>query len=439
MNLCKTTYIKDNNLFIGGIKADELAQKYGTPLYVMDVARIRTIVRAYSDTLTNKYGNAHMSFASKAFSCKAIYSVMKSEGAHVDVVSLGEMFTVNSAGFDMSKVYFHGNNKSIKELEYAVDNGVGTVVIDNLEEITLLNTICAERGVCQVVEIRTNPGVEAHTHSYIQTAKVDSKFGFSIASGDANVAIAKIISCKNLHFKGVTCHIGSQIFDTGAFRLAADVMTDYLVAIKAKFNIEVEELNMGGGFAIHYTQSDPKYSVEDYCNYVNIIIEELNNCFDLKKINKPILNIEPGRSIVGESGITLYSVGNIKDIANIKKYICIDGGMFDNIRPSLYGAEYEAIIANRANEAKTELVTIAGKCCESADIIIKDIMLPKARRGDIIAVFSTGAYNYSMANNYNRNAVPPVVFVENGNSDYAVKPQSCEDIIRNDAIPEWLK
>ncbi len=430
----------DGELVIGGVKASDLSKKYGTPLYVMDVAFIKSVCKAFKYTINKCYeGFGAVAFASKAFSCKAIYAIMKKLDMNIDVVSSGEIYTAISSGFDISKAYFHGNNKLISELEFAVANKIGVVVIDNIEEIDLLDNICKKNGVVQKVNIRTNPGVEAHTHSYIQTAKIDSKFGFSIENGDAMQAILKILQCKNLSLNGVNCHIGSQIFDCNAFRLAVDVMTDFILEISKQTGYNVPELNMGGGFGVHYTKNDPKYTLEDYCNYINIIALALKDAIASKGIHKPRLVVEPGRSIVGESGITLYSVGNIRDIKGIKKYICIDGGMFDNIRPALYQAEYEAVIATKCNATAEETVSIAGKCCESGDIIIDKINMPKAKRGDLIAVFTTGAYGYSMASNYNRNAIPPVVMVENGKSDYAVKPQTFEDIVRNDNIPDFLK
>ena len=430
----------DGELVIGGVKASDLKNKFGTPLYVMDVEFIKSVCLAFKNTIIKNYGGfGGVAFASKAFSCKAIYAIMKSLDMNIDVVSKGEIYTAINSDFDISKAYFHGNNKLVSELEYAVDNNIGVVVIDNLEEIEILNEICAKKGVVQKVNIRTNPGVEAHTHSYIQTAKIDSKFGFSIENGDAMEAILNILKYKNLILNGVNCHIGSQIFDSNAFRLAVDVMTDFILEIDRQTGYQVPELNMGGGFGVHYTENDPKFTLEDYCNYINIIIMAINDAIATKGIHKPKLMLEPGRSIVGEAGVTLYSVGNIRDIKGIKKYVCIDGGMFDNIRPALYQAEYEAVIATKCNAEPEEVVSIAGKCCESGDIIIDKIKLPKAKRGDIIAVFTTGAYGYSMASNYNRNPIPPVVMVESGKVDYAIKPQTFDDIVRNDNIPEFLK
>lgn len=431
---------ENGELVIGGVEASKLRAKYGTPLYVMDVQFIKNVCRAFKDTIAKSYdGFGAVAFASKAFSCKAIYAIMKSLDMNIDVVSSGEIYTALSSGFDISKAYFHGNNKLVSELEFALDNGIGVVVIDNIEEIDILQELCSKRGITQKVNIRTNPGVEAHTHSYIQTAKIDSKFGFSIENGDAMQAILSILNCKNLILNGVNCHIGSQIFDSSAFRLAVDVMTDFILAISKQTGYNVPELNMGGGFGVHYTENDPKYSLDDYCNYINIIALAIKDAVSSKGIHKPRLVVEPGRSIVGEAGVTLYSVGNIRDIKGIKKYVCIDGGMFDNIRPALYQAEYEAVVATNCFAKPEETVAIAGKCCESGDIIIDKIDLPKTKRGDLIAVFTTGAYGYSMASNYNRNAIPPVVMVEDGQSDYAVKPQSFDDIVRNDNIPDFLK
>lgn len=432
MNLRQTMNINDKgHLQIGGVDACDLVKKYGTPLYVMDEDYIRAVCRAFKNTVENTYGTGGVAYASKAFSCKAIYEIAKQEGMYIDVVSGGEIYTANSVGFDMKKAYFHGNNKLVQEIKLALECGVGTFVVDNLAEADILDEMSARYGVVQKVLVRVNPGVEAHTHSYIQTAKPDSKFGFSIKNGSADEIIEKILTKKNLHFAGLHCHIGSQIFDKKAFALAVDVVTDYVVALKNK-NIEVEELNFGGGFGVYYSEGDPKYDVNEYCEYVALLTNELSNAVEKKSIKKPFFMIEPGRSIVGEAGVTLYSVGAIKEIKDLKKYVSIDGGMTDNIRPALYDAKYEVVLANRATEKSEEIVTIAGKCCESGDIIAKDIALPKAQRGDIVAVFTTGAYNYSMASNYNRNLLPPVVFVKDGKSAYAVKPQTYEDIIRND-------
>lgn len=424
------------HLQIGGVDAVDLVAKYGTPLYVMDESYIRQVCRAFRETVERTYGEGGVAYASKAFSCKAIYEIAKQENMYIDVVSGGEIYTADSVGFDMKKAYFHGNNKLVSEIELALQTGVGTFVVDSFDEIDLLDGICGEKGKVQKVIVRVNPGVEAHTHSFIQTAKVDSKFGFGVKNGYADEAIDKILTKKHLRFAGLHCHIGSQIFDKQAFALAVDVVTDYVAELK-KRGIEVDELNFGGGFGVYYSGDDPKYDVAEYCDYVALLTSSLKTAVEKKGIKKPFFMIEPGRSIVGEAGVTLYSVGAIKDIKGVRKYLAIDGGMTDNIRPALYDAKYDAVLANRATEKATEIVSVAGKCCESGDIILKDVALPQAKRGDIIAVFTTGAYNYSMSSNYNRNPIPPVVFVKDGKSAYAVRPQTYEDLVRNDVSLEY--
>ena len=426
---------ESGRLEIGGCDCAALAEKYGTPLYIMDEDYIRSVCRAFRQTIAQTYGAGKMAYASKAFSCKAIYNVMKQEGTCIDVVSGGEIYTASTAGFDMSKAFFHGNNKTDAELDLAMRAGVGTIVVDAADDAERINEYAKKYGKVQKVLVRVNPGVEAHTHSYIQTAKVDSKFGFAIKSGAAEAAVRQAAGMSNLKFAGVHCHIGSQIFDRSAFALAVDVMTDFIKKLQED-GISVDVLNLGGGFGVHYTEEDPKYNVREYCDYVKLLTQTLSDCVERKGIKKPEFIIEPGRAIVGEAGVTLYTVGAIKDIPGVRKYVAIDGGMTDNIRPALYEAKYEAVLANRANEKPEEVVTIAGKCCESGDIIIKDIALPKVRRGDLLAVFTTGAYCYSMASNYNRNTIPPVVFVRGGKSGYAVRPQTYEDLTRLDAIPD---
>lgn len=425
------------HLEIGGVDTVDLAKKYGTPLYVLDEAYVRNVCRAYTKTLS-AYGDGAIAYASKALSCKAIYKIMIEENMSIDVVSMGELATAISVGFPTSKIYFHGNNKLISELEFAIKNRVGTIVADNLEELSIIDNIAKAEGITQSVLLRINPGVEAHTHNFVQTAKIDSKFGFYIFNGDAKRAVETALKYENLSLKGLHTHIGSQIFEKEAFALAVEKMTDFIKELHDDLSFETNVLNMGGGFGVWYTDEDPRFSVEEYAEYVKNIIDALNSAVIRKNIKKPFLVLEPGRSIVCEAGITLYSVGMIKDIQGVKKYVCIDGGMGDNPRYALYQAKYSAIIANKANEKPIEEVTLAGKCCESGDMIAT-VDLARAERGDVIAVFSTGAYNYSMSSNYNRNPVPPVIMVKNGKSAYAVKPQTLEDIMRNDTIPDWME
>lgn len=424
------------HLEIGGVDCIELVNKFGTPLYVMDEKYIRNVCTSYN-TVLKDYPDSLVCFASKALSTKAIYKIVQSENMGADVVSGGELYTAASAGFPMDKVYFHGNNKSYEELVMAVKLGVHCIVIDNYNDIDILSKISVQNNGQKIkCLVRVNPGVDAHTHHYIQTSLPDSKFGFSVSDGSAFEAVKAVIENKHLEFLGIHCHIGSQIFDTKPFIVAINKMTDFAADMYNKLNTPVRELNMGGGYGIHYTDEDSPLPFEEY---MSSAVNAVKMAVKSKNIPAPKLIFEPGRSVVGEAGITLYKIGSIKEIKELKKYIAIDGGMFDNPRYALYQAKYSCILANRALEKPEETVTIAGKCCESGDIIIENTKLPKAKTGDILAVFSTGAYNYSMASNYNRNPVPPMVLVNDGKADYIVKPQNYEDIISRDFLPDWLK
>lgn len=424
---------KNGHLFIGGADCVELAEKYSTPLYVYDKKYIEDICGVYRDTLEKEYGEGRVLYASKAFSCKGIYKLIDKLGLGADVVSGGELYTALEGGISAQKLVMHGNNKTDAELKFAVESGVGVIVCDAYSEIERLSALCESKDTVQKIMLRVNPGVEAHTHHFVQTATPDSKFGFSMMNGDAVRAIELALSSKGVRLIGLHCHIGSQIFEKESFALAAEKMTDFYKKIKDELGYEFEALNLGGGFGIYYTDDDKKLSVEGYADYIRVIAQTLKKCVLKKGLKKPFLFLEPGRSIVGEAGITLYTVGNIKNIIGIKNYAAVDGGMFESPRHALYGSRYTVVAANRMNDKATERYSIAGKCCESGDIIAEDCFLPELKRGDILAVLSTGAYNYSMASNYNRNAVPPVILVENGESDYLVKGQTYEDIARGDA------
>ncbi len=423
---------KNGKLVIGGIDARTLADKFGTPLYVMDKTHIMNMCKIFSETLKNEYGDGLVSYASKAFCCKEMYRIINDCSLGADVVSGGELYTAIKSGFPAKKLTFHGNNKSAEELSEAVVCGVGEIVIDSFNEIDDLDKICEKLGKKQNVLIRVNPGVEAHTHHFIQTAKPDSKFGFSVSDASAELAIKKASAAKNLSLTGLHCHIGSQIFEKKSFVLAVDKMTDFYKKVRDELGIEFSVLNLGGGFGVYYSEGDPKLKLSDYAEYIKTIADELKRCVKEKELKKPFLMLEPGRSIVGEAGITLYTVGRTKEIKGIKNYLAVNGGMFDNPRFALYQARYTVAAAERMNDSPVKKYSIAGKCCESGDLIAEDCMLPEMREGELLAVFSTGAYNYSMSSNYNRNPVPPVVVVENGTAYYAVKPQTYDDIIRND-------
>lgn len=427
------------HLEIGGADAVDLAKEFGTPLYVFDEAHIRNMMRVYKKTIDDEYnGNGLVLYASKAFSCLAVYAIANEENIGVDVVSGGELYTALKAGFPANKIYMHGNNKLLRELEYAVENGIGSIVVDSYSEADILDGIASKRGIKQNVLIRTNPGVEAHTHAFVQTARTDSKFGFSINDGAAEDMTRHVLTKKNLVLKGYHCHIGSQIFEKQSFVLAAEKVMDFIAKMKKSLGFETAELNIGGGFGVWYTDEDPKLKLWDYADYLKALIGAVKAKAEEHGLNKPYLLIEPGRSIVGEAGVTLYTVGAIKDIPGIKKYVAIDGGMFDNPRYALYQSKYTVLLADRADAKCTERVTVAGKCCESGDLIAVDVPLPEAKTGNVLAVLTTGAYNYSMASNYNRNFIPAAVLVKDGKAEYIVKPQTYEDLVRNDVIPERL-
>lgn len=432
MNERETLFNNNGNLNIGGIDCSDLAKEYGTPLYVMDKTYIEDMCKIYSQTLEREYGEGLITYASKAFSCKEIYRIINGVGIGADSVSAGELYTAKSVGFPMEKICFHGNNKLYSELEFAIKHKVGYIVIDSYTEADDIDEICQNLNLKQNVLIRVNPGVEAHTHHFIQTAKVDSKFGFSISSGEAEEVISYVKNKKNLNLLGLHCHIGSQIFENKSFSLAVEKMTDFYKYLLDKYSIVFDVLNLGGGFGIWYSEDDSKKSCIEYAEYIKNISDTLKKCIAEKGIKKPYLILEPGRSIVGEAGITLYTIGRIKKIKDIKNYIAIDGGMFDNPRYALYQAKYTVVAADKMGDKPSVKYSIAGKCCESGDLIAEDVMLPEMKEGDLIAVLSTGAYNYSMSSNYNRNPVPAVVMVENGKSYYAVKPQTFDDIVRND-------
>ena len=430
---------EEGHLEIGGADCVSLAAQFGTPLYVYDEAYIRRMMRVYKKAIDELYGgNGQVLYASKAFSCKAIYRIADEENIGIDVVSGGELYTALQAGFPPEKIYMHGNNKLGYEIGESLDCGIGCIVADAYSEIDKIDAEAKKRNIRQTILLRINPGVEAHTHAFVQTATTDSKFGFSIANGTAEAATAYALSKSNVELKGYHCHIGSQIFEKESFALAVEKCMHFASEMRERLGFVPTTLNLGGGYGVWYTEEDRKLSAEGYAEYLETTISTLKAKASEYALPLPYLLVEPGRSIVGEAGITLYTVGAIKEIPGVKKYVSVDGGMFDNPRYALYEAKYTPVLANRALEPATELVTIAGKCCESGDIIAVDVNLPEVKEGDLLAVLSTGAYNYSMAMNYNRNKIPPCVLVKDGVAEYIVKPQTYQDLVRNDVIPERL-
>lgn len=429
MRLFGASKIEENNLIIGGIKASKLAEKYGTPLYVMDEQLLIDKCREYVKSFRVNEDNNRVAFAGKAFLTIEMCKLINNEGLYLDVVSGGELYTAYKAEYPMDKIYFHGNNKTLDEIELGIKLGVGRFVVDNLWEMSKINEIAEKYNKKQKIYLRLTPGIEAHTHDYIKTGQIDSKFGFAPVENIIMDAVKTALSLDNIILVGLHCHIGSQIFETEPFKDAAEVMLNFINEIKQETGHIIEELDLGGGFGIYYSNGDIPRETQEYCKVILDSVDEVCNKLRLKK---PILTIEPGRSIVANAGTTLYTIGSIKEIPSVKKYVAVDGGMADNIRPALYGAKYEALVANKAEEIQNNRVTIAGKCCESGDILINDIDIQNAESGDILAVLSTGAYGFSMASSYNKLLRPAVIFVRNGESKIVVKRQSYEDLIREE-------
>ena len=419
-----------DNIKIGGCDLIDLAKKYGTPLYVIDEATLRGICRDYKSAFKD-YKNIKMMYASKALCTSAIAKILDSEGFGFDTVSAGEIYTVKNAGVDMSKVLFNGNNKSESELKLALDYKVGRFSVDNFYEAELLNNIATQKGVVADILLRITPGIECHTHDYIQTGQIDSKFGFDLSQIDEIIELI-LNQYKNLRLKGLHAHIGSQIFELKSYYDEVEILVKEIARINKKFGLNLSEMNIGGGLGVKYTSNDVPPSVEELADAVTKSMKKYS-------VDIPTIYIEPGRSIISTSGVTLYTVGSSKQVPNGRKYVAVDGGMADNPRPSMYQAEYVAEVANKIHIKEKEIVTIAGRYCESGDILINEIELPKLDAGDVLCVYNTGAYNYSMASNYNRVEKPAMVLVNNSHSDIIVYRERLEDLVSHDNIPDRLK
>ncbi|MGE7665056.1 diaminopimelate decarboxylase [Ureibacillus composti] len=423
------------HLTIGGVDTIDLAKTYGTPLFVYDVELIRGRAKGFIDTFDKLGVKAEVAYASKAFSCIAMYQLAQEERLSLDVVSGGELFTAIKSGFPSERIHFHGNNKSYEEIVLAFDTKIGCIVVDNFYEIQLIKEISQEKQQSMKILLRVTPGVEAHTHDFITTGQADSKFGFDLNNGQADRAFKEVVNDEYIELLGLHCHIGSQIFETDGFSLAAEKLMDKIGDWYKNYEFECKVLNLGGGFGIRYTEEDqplePQVYVEEMIKTVQAQISKL-------KLTMPEIWIEPGRSLVGDAGTSLYTIGSHKNVPGIRDYIAVDGGMSDNIRPALYDAKYEAVIANKVNEEKNSTYTVAGKLCESGDKLIVDATLQQAESGDTLAIFCTGAYGYSMASNYNRVPRPAVVFVESGEHQLVIQRESYENIIQND-LPLALK
>lgn len=417
------------HLQVGGVDTLTLAAKYGTPLLVYDIAKIRDQIHRFRNVFEQEHVAYEVSYASKAFASVAIYQVMKQEQAHIDVVSGGELATAIKADFPMAKVSFHGNNKSKSELKMALEHGVGTIVVDNFHEIDLLESLLANTSKKVDVQLRITPGIAAHTNSYIATGQVDSKFGFDVESGQADKALRQLMANPHITVTGIHAHIGSQIFDVQGFEGVARKLVQIAADWQKRFGFHAQVLNVGGGFGIKYSAEDHPIHPEDF---VRAIVDVVKKEVQTYGINMPAIWIEPGRSIVGPAGYTLYTIGSRKNIPGLLPYVSVDGGMGDNIRPALYDAKYEAVLARDPRAQNVEDVRIAGKYCESGDILSDRQPLPATKPGDVIVMLDTGAYDYAMASNYNRNPRPAVVFAENGRDQLVIKRESYDDLTHLD-------
>ena len=433
MKLFGTSNVNENgNLSIGGVDTVELVKEFETPLYVMDQELIETTIDKMKAAFKSTRFNTRIAYAGKAFLSTGMIKLVESKGLDLDVVSGGELYTAHKAGFPMNKVHLHGNNKLVNEIEMAVEFGIDTIVVDNEDEIDKIERICCEKGKKQAVLVRIDPGIEAHTHHYIKTSGLTSKFGISLFQDNLFDIIKRLNDSEWIEFKGFHTHIGSQIFQSAFFIFALDEIFKYLDKLKKELGIVVHTVNMGGGFGVYYKEGDDPKPIEEVLSEIITYTEAMEIKY---QIGFKELCIEPGRSIVGNAGTTLYEVGGIKETVGGKTYVFIDGGMSDNIRTALYQAEYEAGVVNKLNDTDVREITLAGKLCESGDIIIEKGKLPKATKiGDIVAVTTTGAYCYTMSSNYNRMMRPAVVFVKDGKAKVAVKRETLDDLIRNDEI-----
>ncbi|AKN32807.1 diaminopimelate decarboxylase [Clostridium carboxidivorans P7] len=431
MKLFGSMEIKNNTLYIGKISTIDLARKFGTPLYVIDEALVREQCKRYYKAFNVEQGENRVAYAGKAFLTLAMCQMINSEGLYLDVVSGGELYTALKSDFPMEKVYFHGNNKTLEEIEMGISLGVGRFVVDNFDEIDKINAVAKEKNKVQSILLRITPGIEAHTHDYIKTGQIDSKFGFTMLEHNTMNAVKKSIELTNIELKGLHCHIGSQIFDIKPYEDEVEIMLSIVKSIKDEMGYELKELDLGGGFGIYYKEGDTPQKIEDFCE---IILSKAESVGKELGIKLPKLVIEPGRSIIGNAGSTLYTVGSIKEIPGIRKYISVDGGMTDNIRPALYNAEYECVVADKVESEFTERVSVAGKCCESGDILLNGIEIPEAKVGDIMVVLNTGAYGYSMSNNYNKIPKPAVVLVKDEEVKVICRRQNFDQILENEVL-----
>jgi len=425
---------ESGNLAFDHCDLKKISQKYGTPCYIYSENLIRKKCREYIQAFSKRNIKFEILYASKAFLVKAMAHILNNEGLSLDIASAGELYIALSANFPPERIFFHGNNKSNEEIEFALKEKIGTIMVDNERELETIEQIAKKLNTDVKIIIRVTPGIDAHTHKHMTTGQIDSKFGISI--NKIPDFMKKVLSKEHLIYDGLHFHLGSQLFDLSPYSLAIEEMFKLIHQIKDLYHIDTPKLDLGGGLGVKYLESERPPSIE---SFVNLIANTLEKEVKKHSLNMPKILIEPGRSIVGETGITIYRIGTIKEIPGIKTYLLIDGGMTDNPRPILYDAKYDAVLLDKMDTPPDGKVTIAGKCCETGDILIKDLNLPKASPGDLLVVFSTGAYHHSMASNYNGLTKPAVVLLNNGKSDLIVKRETYADLVKNDKIPEWLK
>jgi diaminopimelate decarboxylase len=422
---------KQGHICIGGCDVVDLTKEFGTPLYLFDESTLRHKCREFKEEFCKHYLDTLVIYASKAFLNKAVALIFKEEGLGLDVVSGGELSVAHSVDFPLDKVYFHGNNKTPEELNLALDWGVGRIVVDNFYELELLNKLARERGMRQDILLRLTPGVDPHTHQYTTTGTIESKFGFPVATGQAEEAVNQALSASNLNLLGFHFHLGSPVPEVQPYELAMELVLRFAQEIGRKFGFNLSEFDIGGGFAIPYTLDSKVPTIADYAK---ALTDKLNGLISGLGLSRPRLIIEPGRAIIGQAGVALYRVGANKEIPGIKKYVCIDGGMSDNIRPALYGAKHEALVANKASEMEKEAVTIVGKLCESGDILVRDISLASVYPGDIIAIPVCGAYSIPMSSNYNAMPRPAIVMAKEGRGSLIRRRETYQDLMSLDLI-----
>lgn len=416
----------NNNLEVGGCDLAELAKQYGTPLYIMDETTLRENCRAYINAFAENYPDTGIAYASKALAVLGIYKIIREEGLGADVVSGGELYAALKGGMPAEKIIFHGNNKSPQELAEALQANVGLIVVDNFQELKTLDDLAGRAGKKAAILIRVTPGIEAHTHDFVKTGGFDSKFGVHLET--MCDFLEEVKRCRNIDFAGLHAHIGSQILDANPFAFLVEKMTELMEKIQKKNQLTIKILNLGGGLGVSYLSKDDPPSAADYAR---IMCQELKYNLTRRKLPLPQLIVEPGREIVARAGVTLYTVGTVKQNSNLRKYLFVDGGMADNPRPMLYGSKYSADIVGKMTAKKSDMVTIGGKFCESSDILAKDILLPPAQAGDLLAIYTTGAYNYSMASNYNLAPRPAMVLVNAGKHRLLARRETYEDMLKN--------